>query len=903
MPPPFGNNPWKQDGIWGNGKNVIGSTFSSQRDLPGSRGSDEASPTTVSGSAQLNHQSEAETPTWGSRNAIWNNQDSSNQGRSSSGTASPNQTRDSLGQQSLQDSRSFQPRTGVAQNSNAFGGRSKLATAFPPPFGSINDNLDNASSYPAVPSKYAFDGASAFKRGSQGEFPTLGPSRENSISGPRQSDFSSQTTPGSMNQDIPQYPFEGSSRGSISRPSGPPQSVSFPSSGNPTRGLTQTGLDQGLSELLSGSMSINDSRGADVAGRGFNPASRPFQFNPSSQAWNGDVAIYARGYGQTYQDVYGDQSPATYMELKRGSIERASPSSLSFPRNGLNSPRYTPGVGSRYDSWSQRPTSRGPSMPQDFDRQSSTPFSQVPNNYYPSGSYYGNNFPSQYPQAAQPYDMYGQNAGFRSQVAVAPFGMPGQYMPQVNIPVRPSRDQDPGKGVRSVLLEDFRASNRSNRRFELKDIYSYVVEFSGDQHGSRFIQEKLQNANSDEKDQVFQEIKTNALPLMKDVFGNYVIQKFFEHGSQIQKTILAREMNGKVAELSTQMYACRVVQKVIHLQGFLAEELELISQQALEHVLVDQQAEIVEELKPDMMRILKDQNGNHVVQKIISLVPQMSVPFMMASCRGQISTLSSHNYGCRVVQRMLEKGNEEQRMELMAEIHACASSLIADQYGNYVAQHILEHGSADDRGRFVKLIIDSLIELSVHKFASNVVEKCVEFGTPTERRIVMTKLITPDSTGRHPLDRVMLDQYGNYVMQNVADHLQGQDKADLLSEMKRRFEHLKKTVTSRQMGAIERTLVKHEQWLGQWLSEHGSENNPDAKAGSGQPSGRNLPPGLQIDSTATTPALSSENSSPKSDGSASTKAGDETISNAAKTIVEPTLGAQPEVVDVEGAES
>ncbi len=86
--------------------------------------------------------------------------------------------------------------------------------------------------------------------------------------------------------------------------------------------------------------------------------------------------------------------------------------------------------------------------------------------------------------------------------------------------------------------------------------------FSGDQHGSRFIQQKLETANSDEKDQVFREIEPNAVQLMKDVFGNYVIQKFFEHGSQVQKKILASLMTGKVVDLSMQMYACRVVQKV-----------------------------------------------------------------------------------------------------------------------------------------------------------------------------------------------------------------------------------------------------------------------------------------------------------------------------------------------------
>ena len=49
---------------------------------------------------------------------------------------------------------------------------------------------------------------------------------------------------------------------------------------------------------------------------------------------------------------------------------------------------------------------------------------------------------------------------------------------------------------------------------------------------------------------------------MKDVFGNYVIQKFFEHGNQVHKKIFAGMMKGKIPELSLQMYGCRVVQKV-----------------------------------------------------------------------------------------------------------------------------------------------------------------------------------------------------------------------------------------------------------------------------------------------------------------------------------------------------
>lgn len=114
----------------------------------------------------------------------------------------------------------------------------------------------------------------------------------------------------------------------------------------------------------------------------------------------------------------------------------------------------------------------------------------------------------------------------------------------------------------SETLVTFKREQKQSKRWELPDIYSYVVEFAGDQHGSRFIQQKLETANSEVKERIFTELQGEALQLMQDVFGNYVIQKFFEHGDQTQKKILVGKMKGHVLALANQMYACRVVQKV-----------------------------------------------------------------------------------------------------------------------------------------------------------------------------------------------------------------------------------------------------------------------------------------------------------------------------------------------------
>lgn len=120
---------------------------------------------------------------------------------------------------------------------------------------------------------------------------------------------------------------------------------------------------------------------------------------------------------------------------------------------------------------------------------------------------------------------------------------------------------------RSRLLEDFRNNRFPN--LQLRDLPGHMVEFSQDQHGSRsdvllgsemhlkksnvfsshflsfhvisnlhlyfchsrFIQQKLERATPAERQMVFGEILQSAYQLMTDVFGNYVIQKFFEVGA------------------------------------------------------------------------------------------------------------------------------------------------------------------------------------------------------------------------------------------------------------------------------------------------------------------------------------------------------------------------------------
>ncbi|KAK8466919.1 hypothetical protein PHAVU_008G192100 [Phaseolus vulgaris] len=339
----------------------------------------------------------------------------------------------------------------------------------------------------------------------------------------------------------------------------------------------------------------------------------------------------------------------------------------------------------------------------------------------------------------------------------------------------------------SSLLDEFK-SNKT-KCFELSEIAGHVVEFSADQYGSRFIQQKLETASMDEKNMVFHEIMPQALSLMTDVFGNYVIQKFFEHGTAAQIRELADQLTGHVLTLSLQMYGCRVIQK------------------AIEVVDMDQQTKMVTELDGHIMRCVRDQNGNHVIQKCIECVPEDAIHFIVSTFYDQVVTLSTHPYGCRVIQRVLEYCHDLKTQQIMMdEILLSVCMLAQDQYGNYVVQHVLEHGKPYERSAIIKELTGQIVQMSQQKFASNVIEKCLSFGTPTERQVLVNEMLG-STYENEPLQIMMKDQFANYVVQKVLETCDDQQLELILNRIKVHLNALKKYTYGKHIVARVEKLV------------------------------------------------------------------------------------------------
>ncbi|KAG8990656.1 mRNA binding protein puf3, partial [Tulasnella sp. 427] len=402
---------------------------------------------------------------------------------------------------------------------------------------------------------------------------------------------------------------------------------------------------------------------------------------------------------------------------------------------------------------------------------------------------YGNvNYPSGIPgmgprSASYSPGSYGMRVGNN-------YRMPGTPKSRRAGPDTSSSTTDSGVGLRSPLLEEFRANK--TRKWELRDIFGSVVEFSGDQHGSRFIQQKLEIATPEERNKIFNEIvPDNALPLMTDVFGNYVIQKLFEFGTKPQKDMMVATMTGHILALSLQMYGCRVVQK------------------ALEHIPPEQQTLFVNEIEGQVMKCVKDANGNHVIQKLIERVVPDRLSFIGAF-KGNVHDLSTHPYGCRVLQRCFEHLAHEQTRPLLDELHRYTTNLMQDQFGNYVIQFVLEHGALEDRRGIIASLSGHMLNMARHKFASNVCEKALVTSEAADRRLLIAEILATRPDGQNVIVIMMKDQYANYVLQRALNVAEGDQLDDLMAKIRPQLINLRRYSNNyaKHLAAIERIMIE-----------------------------------------------------------------------------------------------
>jgi len=348
----------------------------------------------------------------------------------------------------------------------------------------------------------------------------------------------------------------------------------------------------------------------------------------------------------------------------------------------------------------------------------------------------------------------------------------------------------------SDLLYDFRVKFR---KVELLEIVPHVVEFAKDQYGSRLIQSKLAVCTPDEKQLLYVAIKKEVTHLVLDPFANYVIQKFFEYGTLTQRRGLAAELRENVLELSFHMYGCWVIQRALEFLEGPGNAEQLL---------------ITNELHGEVLRLVGNQNGNHVIQKCIEKMPTDQVGFIINSFRGEVKRMARHTYGCRVLQRLIEHCVVGQLDGIVSELVDEVEELAKDEYGNYVIQSIAERSDTPQREIVLSTICEKILDLSTDKYASNVCEKALVYSNDDDRHTLMATVLGREGDADPPLFTMMRDRYANYIIQKMIELATPEQKDILRHRLSQQIDSLRKFIYGKhivstlcRVGIVDRAIL------------------------------------------------------------------------------------------------
>ncbi|KAH7117974.1 armadillo-type protein [Dendryphion nanum] len=300
------------------------------------------------------------------------------------------------------------------------------------------------------------------------------------------------------------------------------------------------------------------------------------------------------------------------------------------------------------------------------------------------------------------------------------------------------------------VIQSRRLQSDANRfmNYDLKTMPRHeIYTLCKDQHGCRFLQKKLEERDTEHLDIIFKETAPHVVELMTDPFGNYLCQKLLEYTNDEQRDTLVRNAAPSLVQIALNQHGTRALQKMI----------EFISTPQQIRMIIDAFANQV-------VTLIQDLNGNHVIQKCLNHLKSEDAQFIFDAVGQFCVAVGTHRHGCCVLQRCIDHASGFQKVQLVRQITQNSYHLVQDPFGNYVVQYILDLNEPSFTNPLCLGLAEKVAELSKQKFSSNVIEKCIRCADMSTKRVLVEELMD-----REELEKLMRDSYGNYVIQTALE--------------------------------------------------------------------------------------------------------------------------------------
>jgi len=205
-----------------------------------------------------------------------------------------------------------------------------------------------------------------------------------------------------------------------------------------------------------------------------------------------------------------------------------------------------------------------------------------------------------------------------------------------------------------------------------------VVALAQDKCGCGILIERVTGADSCARQALLSEVLPMVAHWSRHPFAHQVVTTFLVTGSSVHCRQIAEKLSHEAASLSNDVYGCGVI------------ELTLLNRVGREL--------IVEGLKDHVVECSMHPHGNHVIQRLVEVLPPPSLGFMVhALCDYGVKRVSRDKFGCRVIQSLLQCSSSEIIAPILDELQKCSDDLLAHQPGKSLSLRLAKERQGSRR--------------------------------------------------------------------------------------------------------------------------------------------------------------------------------------------------------------
>jgi len=285
-----------------------------------------------------------------------------------------------------------------------------------------------------------------------------------------------------------------------------------------------------------------------------------------------------------------------------------------------------------------------------------------------------------------------------------------------------------------------------------EEVFGNIRKLFRDQAGCRLLQQKLQEGDAKQVSAFYKESLQSISLMMTDPFGNYLFQKLLENGTSEQCTEMLKEIKDDLVDAALTIHGTRSVQKVLEVcklrnqiaiiqqaihprvvdlcldangnhviqkavQSLSAKDKNFIYtavmtnckriachkhgccvlQRCLDSASGEQQRALVGTIIFHALELMQDPYGNYVVQYVLDHGRQTEAWAVAQKCIGSVVLLSTQKFSSNVMEKCMEKANDQLLNSIVLELSAPTSllRLLLDQFANYVIQRAISVAPVD----------------------------------------------------------------------------------------------------------------------------------------------------------------------------------------------------------------